>query len=396
LVGRQAGHTVISMWLAARLLPPVLRRPGPARDATPAAATGLVAVGLAAADHTVFGHLAGVSWQVVAGVQLAGAASLLVRRRAPLPVAAANAALSVVAATLAAAPAVYAAIAYGKRRRLAWTVAFAMMVITARPWALGISRTPGDVIMVRVEPVLLLVMVAAGLGVRYRRALARTARETRERELLAERARAGERARLAAEMHDVITHRVSLMVLQAGALQVSTTDETVHRQADQLRRSGRQALEELRDLLSVIRGEAPPSPARPAEPALVDLSDLVAASSTVGIPVELVGEAAPRVASPAVARTAYRVVQEALTNVRKHAPGASVRLEVRHEDGRLRITIANTAGSRSSHLDGTGSRGGLYGLRQRVELVDGTLAAGPRPGGGFEVRAELPAGEGTG
>jgi signal transduction histidine kinase len=240
---------------------------------------------------------------------------------------------------------------------------------------------------------LVAVVIAAALGLRRRRAELRNARAAHERALYAEQARADERAMLAAEMHDVITHQVSLMVSQAGALQVSTSDAAVRQQADELRRSGQRALGELRELLSVIRQGVPNEPRHPAESAVLDVTDLVTATRGVGIPVEYVGDDSPPVMSAVVARTAYRVVQESLTNVRKHAPGATVALTVHRENDSVRISVRNTGSSTATEpLRETGTSGGLHGLRQRVQLVNGTLDAGPRPGGGFEVSAVLPAG----
>jgi len=308
-------------------------------------------------------------------------------------VALAVAALSVVAATPVSAPATYAVVAYGRSARRAWMVTLAMVVVTARPWMLDISRTRDGVLTVNFQLMLVAVAVAAALGLRRRRADTRNARAARDRAVVAEQARADERARLAAEMHDVITHRVSLMVLQAGALQVSTDDDAVRQQADELRRSGRRALGELRELLSVIRQGVPSEPRDRAEPVALDLTDLVAASCGVGVPVEYVADGRPLVMPTVVARTAYRVVQESLTNVRKHAPGATVQLTVRCENDRLVLTVSNTTpAAANGQLRDTGASVGLDGLRQRVELVNGNLHAGPRPDGGFEVRAVLPTG----
>jgi len=369
-----------------------LRRPGPVRDIAVVGATALGGVVLVLGYPRKFGHLPGVTWWALVGVQLLGAACLLARRRAPLTVALAVAALSVVAATPAAAPATYAAFAYGRSARGAWMVTLAMAVVTARPWMLEVSRTRTGALTVDLQLMLVAVAVAAALGLRRRRAETRDARTARDRALYAEQARAEERAILAAEMHDVITHRVSLMVLQAGALQVSTSDDAVRQQADELRRSGQQALAELRELLSVIRQGVPTEPRHRAEPILLDLSDLVAASSGVGIPVDYIADGSPLVMSTVVARTAYRVVQESLTNVRKHAPGATVQLTVRRENDSLLLTVRNTGSAAATgQLGDTGTSGGLHGLRQRVELVNGSLEAGPRPDGGFEVCAVLPA-----
>jgi signal transduction histidine kinase len=370
-----------------------LRRPGRLRDITVAVVIALGGVVLMFGYARKFGHLPGVAWWALVGVQLVSAACLLARVRAPLTVALAVAALSIVAATPAAAPATYAVFAYGSSVRRAWAVTVAMAVVTARPWTLDVSRTRDGDLTIAFQLMLVAVVIAAAFGLRRRRADARNARVARDRALHVEQARADERARLAAEMHDVITHRVSLMVLQAGALQVSTSDDAVRQQADELRRSGRRALGELRELLSVIRQGIPTEPRHPAEPAVLDLTDLIAASRGVGIPVEYVADGSPLVMSTVVARTAYRVVQESLTNVRKHAPSATVQLTVRCENDRLLLTVRNTGSAAATVPSSNGGpSGGLHGLRQRVELISGSLEAGPRPDGGFEVCAVLPTG----
>ncbi|MEU8800939.1 histidine kinase [Spirillospora sp. NPDC048819] len=219
----------------------------------------------------------------------------------------------------------------------------------------------------------------------------RAERAERERHLLAERARAEERARLAAEMHDVVAHRVTLMVLQAGALRVRAPDEPTRTAAEELRGTGCQALEELRDVIGLLRRD-PEETSGPAAEPLPDLSALVAESAAVGVPVELAEHGDPPPASPAVGRTAYRVVQEALTNARKHAPGAAVRVEVRYRADGVALTVRNAAASREpdAALAASGSGTGLDGLRERVELIGGTFTAGPSAGG-FRVEASLPA-----
>jgi signal transduction histidine kinase len=372
-----------------------LRRRG--RDVAVAGAAAVAGIALVAMDSVYFGHLAGLPRWALAGLQVVAASTLFARRSAPLTVAAVNAALAVPTATAAAVVAAYAAVAHGVGTARVRAVTVALVVVAARPWKVAVSRAGDDDVTVHLQLMLFPVVIAALLGWRHRRARARDAQAARDRELVAEQARVDERARLAAEMHDVITHRVSLMVLQAGALQVSTTDDTVRRHADELRRSGRQALRELRDLLSVIRDEAPDGQARSPEPAVLDVADLVAATRGVGIPVELVTSGAAPLLSTVVVRAAYRVVQEALTNVHKHAPGATVWLAVRYDADNLRLTIRNTAPARpgtpgEQSLAGTGANGGLHGLRRRVELVNGSLRAGPRPDGGFEVLARLPTG----
>jgi signal transduction histidine kinase len=221
----------------------------------------------------------------------------------------------------------------------------------------------------------------------------RAERAERERHLLAEQARADERARLAAEMHDVVAHRVTLMVLQAGALRVRAPDEGTRLAAEELRGTGCQALEELRDVIGLLRRSADGDDDAPPSGPLPDLSALISESASVGVPVQLDEAGDPPLASPVVGRTAYRIVQEALTNVRKHAPGARVRVEIRYRPDGVRLAVRNSApsGEADAELAGSGSGAGLAGLRERVELIGGTFGFGSSPEGGFEVEASLPA-----
>ena len=234
----------------------------------------------------------------------------------------------------------------------------------------------------------------AGLYVGTRReaiagAVERAERAEREQELLAEQARADERTRLAGEMHDVVTHRVNLMVLQAGALGVRSDDPAVRDAAEDLRRAGVQALAELRDLVGVLRAGRTPGSVT-ADVPVDELDGLVQDSRQVGVDVVLEVTGDPAGPAPTVRRTLHRVVQESLTNARKHAPGAAVRVAVRHEDGRVAASITNGPTGTPGGCDTTGGRAGLDGLRRRVGLVGGTLAAGPTDDGGFRVDADLP------
>jgi signal transduction histidine kinase len=123
------------------------------------------------------------------------------------------------------------------------------------------------------------------------------------------------------------------------------------------------------------------------------LAALIAESTAVGNPARLAQDGDPALASPVVARTVYQIVREALTNARKHAPGASVRVQVGYRESEVRVVVSNgpATGEADSGLTATGSGFGLTGLRQRVELMDGTLSAGPAPDGGFRLEAVLPA-----
>ncbi|WP_121393089.1 sensor histidine kinase [Actinokineospora cianjurensis] len=270
----------------------------------------------------------------------------------------------------------------------------ALFSLVVRPWDTSTELVLGTVLLV-------LLPALVGLYVRAHRILVqalidRAERAEREQHLLAEQARADERVRLAEEMHDVVTHRVSLMVLHAGALAVTGPDDHTRSAAEGLRVAGCEALNELRELVGVLRNETTehhPRETRDEPTEVPDLSTLVAESESVGVPVELKRDGDPARISAAVGRTAYRVVQESLTNIRKHAPGAPTSVHVRYGGDRVRLTIRNAVATRSvdSGLSRSGSGAGLAGLRQRVELVGGTLTSGPLPSGGFEVDAVLPA-----
>jgi len=276
-----------------------------------------------------------------------------------------------------------------RNRPSTWVLVGALTLLATRPW---------DPSWLTVSVGLLITAFPALLGryVAARRNLMASLRERaertdREQRLLAEQARAEERARLAAEMHDVVTHRVSLMVLQAGAIEVTAADEDTRRAAAGLREAGMQALDELRELVGVLggqrKGESPQVGPRAPQ---ADLRELVDASAAAGVDVRLdcAGDAGS--VPPAVLRTAHRVVQEALTNVHKHAPGGRVDVDVRYGPDEVTVAVTNTAATADPALAPTGSGSGLRGLRERVSIIGGTLDAGPRTDGGFAVRAVLP------
>jgi signal transduction histidine kinase len=218
--------------------------------------------------------------------------------------------------------AAYGPFFYQCDRRKAYLALAVLVVVVTRPWQPPIGIITIGVLRTAVGP-----LVALYFDARRRLVQAlteRAERAERERHLLAEQARAEERARLAGEMHDVVTHRVSLMVLQAGALRMTAKDEATRQAAEDLRAAGCQALDELRDLVGILRAE----PEGDEAPPTADFAALVAESTAVGTPVELIEDGDPALASPVVGRTAYRVVREALTNVRKHASGAMVTVRV--------------------------------------------------------------------
>jgi len=373
----------------------------------------LLAVGFALLDTgaTLAGaswwpaHASGLAWAMLA-VQALAVLSLAARRRAPMIVIAVLAAFTLAISLLISpagaltpahadnvwAPygtvlAAYGPFYYRRDRRTAFAAVAILTAIVARIWDPSAEVITIAVLRTAVGPLL-----ALYFGARHGMVQAlkeRAERAERERYMLAEQARADERARLAGEMHDVVTHRVSLMVLQAGALGITAPDEATRRAAEELRAAGCQALDELRDLVGILR-TAPDGDQTPAIPAL---AALIAESTTVGTPAKLVQEGDPALASPVVARTAYRIVREALTNVRKHAPGADVLVRVSYGESKVRLSVRNTpvAGRPGSDLAATGSGLGLASLRQRIELVHGTLRAGPAADGGFCLEATLPA-----
>ncbi|MFE3654964.1 sensor histidine kinase [Streptomyces sp. NPDC059165] len=207
-----------------------------------------------------------------------------------------------------------------------------------------------------------------------------------ERLLTAQTVLAKERAQLAREMHDVVSHQVSLIAVRAGALQVGTRDADTKEAAATIRRLSVQTLDELRHMVSVLRASGGRLTELTPQPSLADLQKLVDNS---GIEARLQTDL-PSGLPPTVQRAIYRTVQEALTNVRKHAPGASATVRIHNSGGAVRVTVTNTAPTRPS-LSLPSTHYGLVGLRQRAELLGGTVSSGPTGEGGYELRLELPA-----
>ncbi|MGW1726292.1 sensor histidine kinase [Streptomyces sp. NPDC002306] len=273
--------------------------------------------------------------------------------------------------------------------------------------------------------------VLLGLYVGARRRLMESLRERadsleRELQLLAERAeeraewaRNEERTRIAREMHDVVAHRVSLMVVHAAALQaVARKDpEKAVRNAALVGDMGRQALTELREMLGVLRsgdgaagrGERPSVPlaavgaaaaaaaSRAADeaegPCLEELEELVGQSAAAGMVVDLSVEGESRSYPPEVEQTAYRVVQEALTNVHKHAAGAKTYVRLAHRRSEIAMQVENeppSEGSSASSARLPSGGNGLVGMKERVTALGGAFVSGPTDAGGFRVSAVIP------
>ncbi|KHD74446.1 histidine kinase [Actinoplanes utahensis] len=246
--------------------------------------------------------------------------------------------------------------------------------------------------------------LAAGMAARSRRELIeslreRAARAEEEARLRADRLRALERERIAREMHDALAHRISMVSLHAGALQIrpDLTPGEVARAATTIRDSAHHALEDLREILGVLR--AGPGDALRPQPGLEHLGELVAEAERAGVRVDLRDRLGDRPVSGSLGRTVYRLVQEGLTNAGKHAGGALVTVLLdRAPDGALHVLVSNPllpgprAGSGRTEVPGAGS--GLVGLAERVDLLDGRMRHGvrgdPRTGLTFDLEAWLP------
>ena len=225
----------------------------------------------------------------------------------------------------------------------------------------------------------------AGRAMRYRRERERVL----EREKAdAEEAMAEERTRIARELHDVVAHAISVIVLQArGGRKVLDAEPEEARQAlDAIERTAAQALAEMRRLLGLLR-ESGEQLALAPQPTLARLGDLVGHVREAGLPVEIAVEGEPRELPPGVDLSAYRIVQEALTNALKHAGPATARVTVRYGDGELDLEISDDGVGTGN---GAGAGQGLAGIRERVAVFGGDVETGQRPEGGYAVRARLP------
>jgi signal transduction histidine kinase len=218
----------------------------------------------------------------------------------------------------------------------------------------------------------------------------RAPEDARDPVAAADRAVAQERRRIARELHDVVAHSVSVMTVQAGAVRrLLRPDQERERQAlEVVEATGREALTEMRRLVGLLR-EQGSMPEFSPQPSMRAVDVLVGTVREAGLPVELEIDGAPRELPPGVDLSAYRVIQEALTNALRYAGPAQAWVTVRWSDDTLELEIANDGRSEP----GVGGGGhGLAGLRERVALVGGTVDSGPRAGGGFVVRAQLPIG----
>jgi signal transduction histidine kinase len=212
------------------------------------------------------------------------------------------------------------------------------------------------------------------------------------------RAALEERARIAREMHDIVAHHMSMIAVQAetAPYRVTGLPDGARAEFAALGQSARDALADMRRLLGVLRGSEPGAqePPRLPQPGLADVPALVEGARRAGADITLAMPGRVAAAPPIVGLTAYRIVQESLSNAARHAPGASIAVVIERDAGVVRLKVENeagTAGRPSPRPAARASGHGLAGMRERVALAGGRLRAGPRPGGGFAVHADLPA-----
>jgi signal transduction histidine kinase len=352
-----------------------------ALGAPPTGAVSWPAVALAAA------RIAALWWrrrfpEAVLAVQLAGA---LVARLWLDGDGVAVLALLVAIATVTARRGLRAGLLAAAADLLVWLLAVAAAGAAAQSLADALLR----------DGLFLVLGLYTGVRADHLRALRdRAERLERERELEARAAVDAERRRIARELHDVVAHHVSVMTLQAGGLEqrllAGGADPEAAGAAEAIRRTGKAAMTELRRLLGVLRTDGAAEDRQP-QPGLDGIGELVARMREAGLPVALRRDGDDRPVGDGVSLAAYRIVQEALTNTLRHAGPVATEVAVTVTGDAVRVRVEDRGGAAAPpdrRADGGGH--GLAGMRERAALFGGRVAAGPRPGGGWLVEAELP------
>ncbi|MEV0681979.1 histidine kinase [Actinosynnema sp. NPDC050436] len=331
-------------------------------------------------------------------VALVASVALTARRRYPLAVLWVVAAMTVLAAGdearltfYAVVIAVYSAAVYSPYR---WATLLGVVAVAVAANALGSSRLPA--VPQEYVPLLIVVPIAfAANGMRTWKlrtdeGLAQMSALERDQAEALRRAVEHERARIARELHDVVTHNVSVMVIQAGAARkVMAADPDQARDALlAVEAGGRAAMSELRHVMGLLTSDGEADDPLAPQPGLGQVAALVDRVRATGVPVRLEVDGTPRALPSGIELAAYRVVQEALTNTVKHAAGASASVLVEYRPERLRVEVGDTGG-RAGAGRAPGGRG-LIGLRERLSVYGGTLRTGPTAEGGFRVTALIP------
>ncbi|MFD0416748.1 sensor histidine kinase [Streptomyces sp. NPDC127108] len=287
----------------------------------------------------------------------------------------------------------YALAAASRNRLLLAGCALISAAADAAPWPLdeltqdGTTRTLVDfayLIATAAAPVFLGQLVQARQDAAHHLRDIEEARD-HEQHLHAQNLLARERAQLAREMHDVVSHQVSLIAIQAGALHVTTTDPRTKTTAHTIRELSVTTLDELRHMVTLLRMSAGNTTPLTPQPTLADLHQLIANSGTHAT---LTGRLPDDLPAP-TQRTLYRTIQETLTNARKHAPGSHVTIHLWHHTGRIGVTVTNTPATRPT-TPLPGAHHGLIGLTERADLHHGHFTSGPTPNGGYTAHLTLP------
>jgi signal transduction histidine kinase len=402
--------------------------------AVAAAAAALAVAGLATRNPAGLGPMAvpfadRPGWQAIIPAVAARTMPLAIRRFRPLtafwlclagclvialPGSLRGSAETIAVDLIALVPATYSAVSHSRHRTAALLSTPAVLVVLA---VRGLWPAPvGNYTMLATLLVFILAVLAVGNAARLsqRRAgesQARLLRLTEEQENATRRAIGQERARIARELHDVVTHNVSMMVVQAGAARriLGASPDEARSALLAIEESGRGAITELQHMLGLLTqpgdpdiadpaGAADTAPLRP-QPGLDQVRPLIDRVTATGLPVELRVSGTPRALPAGMDLAAYRVVQEALTNVIKHAGKSSATVTLDYRDDALVVEVADDGGpgevaARRGAPDAPtavpGGGRGLLGLRERVSLYGGELDAGGQPGGGWQVRARFP------
>jgi signal transduction histidine kinase len=371
--------------------------------ARPLLLDGVLAAGLGAWAQVMVwsGRVAGPRVAIAALFLLVGF-PLIVRRRAPLvPVVLLMTAIVVQSVStgdaaegapllVAALACAYAVAAYGTRR-----IAVAGLLAALAGYAVQVAfdplaRTAEQLWAAAVFGVLVAAAWLLGVAVQGRRQANALQAQTDQAEEAQRAAIAAERIRIARELHDMIAHNVSVVVVQSVAAQGVLDDQPARAREPlaHIERSGRQALTELRRLLDVMRDQDEPRELREPQPGIAQLGALVDSVRSTGLQVILQVDGEPPPDSAAVGPSVYRIVQESLTNALKHAAHARVTVQVTCGTAAIDVTVEDDGPGRRAN--GMTPGYGLAGMRERAALFGGTFTAGNRAGGGFEVRAHLP------
>jgi signal transduction histidine kinase len=344
-------------------------------------------------------RVSGISKPILLLALVVTVAALVVRHRWPLPVLAVILAIAVAVdygplVTIPLLLAVFTVAESADRTTVVVAALITAVALSVAPWAHGDSLAAGGIISRFVAVGL---AVAVGLWLRARADYVtglheRAERLEREQELMAQHSVAEERLRIARELHDVVAHNVSLMVVQAQAL--AATGERDHEQQTALTGMadlGREALSEMHRMLGVLRVQNAGGPERQPNPGVGDLERLIARTREAGLDATLAIEGPVRELPPGVGLSVYRIVQEALTNVIRHAGAEHAVVTLSYSPDALGVTVLDDGVGPPAEVNGSSGGHGLVGMRERVALFGGRLETGVRTeGAGYRVHVSLP------